>query len=52
MPLIVIAQRVNLVVIAFEVEELVLDLVLENRVILISSADQANLVVVIMEHVA
>ena len=42
-------QRVKLVVIAFEVEELVLDRVSENRVSIITTADQVNPVVIAFE---
>jgi hypothetical protein len=39
----------NLVVIAFEMKELVLDLVLENRVMMIPSADQVNFAVTVVK---
>ena len=41
----------NLVVIALEMKELVLDLVLENRVMVIPTAHQVNIVVVLIGHV-
>ena len=50
MPLVGTAHRVNLVVIALEVKELVLHRVLENRVSMIPTADQVN-VVVLIEYV-
>ena len=51
MPLIGTAHRVNLVVIALEVKELVLHHVLENRVKVIPTAGQVNIVVVLIEYV-
>jgi hypothetical protein len=50
-PLVGTAHRVNLVVIAHEVKELVLHRVLENRVKIIPTAGQVNHVVVLIEYV-